>query len=191
MATASQLLTRNSVHPLRLALFIACGSILMMFAALTSAYIIRQQAGNWLEFPLPKLFYVSTAALVLSSITLQLSQRAFKRMQAVLFRSLLAATMLLALGFVLLQFEAWQEMYAAGLQLKGNPAPAFVYVLSGAHAAHVLGGIVALVVACIHAFSLPVIPTPRRLLRLQLTLTYWHFMDFLWIYLLLFFALQR
>ena len=191
VTTASGLLTRNSIHPLRLMLFIACGSILMMFAALTSAYIIRQQAGNWLEFPLPNLFFVSAGILILSSVTLQLTQRAFKKMQASLYKTLLAFTIVLAFSFVIVQYEAWQQMLAMGLQLKGNPAPAFIYVLSGLHAAHILGGIVALVVAGIQGFNLPVVPTPRRVLRLQLTLTYWHFMDFLWIYLLLFFALQR
>ena len=191
MATATQLLSRNSIHPLRLALMIACGSILMMFAALTSAYIIRQQAGNWLEFPLPQLFYVSTGMLLASSLALQLGYNAFKKSKDVAYRGLVALSLALAIGFVLTQYEAWQEMYDAGLQLKGNPAPAFIYVLSGLHAAHVLGGVVALVVAAIHAFKLPVVPTPRRILRYQLTLTYWHFMDFLWIYLLLFFALQR
>ena len=170
---------------------IACGSILMMFAALTSAYIIRQQAGNWLEFPLPTLFYVSTGVLFVSSVTLQVGYNAFKKQAAGLYRMLVVVSLLLALVFVVMQYEAWQQMYAAGLQLKGNPAPAFIYVLSGLHAAHVLGGIVALLVAAIHAFKLPVVPTPRRVLRYQLTLTYWHFMDFLWIYLLLFFALQR
>lgn len=184
-------LSRNRIHPLRLALFISCGSILMMFGALTSAYIVRQSAGNWLEFALPNLFYVSTGALILSSVTLQLSYSAFLNGKADLYRGLLAFTLILGFAFVILQFQAWEAMFAAGLPLKGNPSPSFVYVLSGLHAAHVLGGLVSLIVAVIHGFRLPVLATPRRKLRLQLTLTYWHFMDFLWIYLLLFFALQR
>ena len=191
MALTEQTLPRNRMNPMRLALLIACGSILMMFAALTSAYIVRQSAGNWLEFPLPRLFYVSTGVLLASSVTLQLCYSAFRQNRARVYRGLLAATLVLGFGFVVGQFAAWQEMYAAGLQLKGNPAPAFIYVLSGLHGAHIVGGLIALIVATIHGFALPVAATPRRQLRLQLTLTYWHFMDFLWIYLLLFFALQR
>ncbi len=163
----------------------------MMFAALTSAYIVRQGAGNWLEFRLPDLFYVSTGVLVASSITLQLSYAAFKRWSSGLYRGLLVASIVLGVGFVILQYEAWMAMFDAGLPLKGNPAPAFIYVLSGLHAAHVLGGLVALTLASVFAFRLPLAPTPRRQLRFKLTLTYWHFMGSLWIYLLLFFVLQR
>lgn len=191
MALAQQTLTRNRINPLRLALLISCGSILMMFAALTSAYIVRQSAGNWLEFALPDLFYWSAGVLIASSATLQAANYFFVRDRATPYRVALAVTLALGLGFVIVQFEAWQEMFGRGLYLTGNPATSFVYVLSGLHAAHVIGGLVALIVACIHGFALPVAPTPRRRLRLQLTLTYWHFMDFLWIYLLLFFALQR
>ena len=196
-ATEVQRLPRNRMHPLQLSLLIACGSIMMMFTALTSAYIVRQGAGNWLEFPLPSLFYVSAGLLVASSLTLHLAYRAFKSAEseagaaARLYRVMLVATAVLGFGFVVAQYQAWQAMYAAGLQMSGNPAPAFVYVLSALHAAHVLGGIVALVVALIHGFRLPVVPAPHRVVRLRLTLTYWHFMDLLWIYLLVFFALQR
>ena len=191
MVTASQPLSRNKIAPLKLALLIACGSIFMMFAALSSAYIVRQSAGNWLEFPLPSLFYVSAGVLLASSLTLQLCYRAFVGERAIAYRALLATTLALGLIFVVVQFEAWQQMFSQGLYLTGNPSPSFVYVLSGLHAAHVLGGVVALVVACIHGFRLPVVATPRRRGRLQLTLTYWHFMDALWIYLLVFFVLQR
>lgn len=191
MAVTEQTLTRNRINPVRLALLIACGSILMMFAALTSAYIVRQSAGNWLEFALPDLFYWSAGVLIASSVTLQAANYFFVRDRAQPYRAMLGLTLALGLAFVVVQFLAWQEMFGRGLYLTGNPATSFVYVLSGLHAAHVVGGIVALIVACIHGFALPVAPTPRRRLRLQLTLTYWHFMDFLWIYLLLFFALQR
>lgn len=189
MATIA--VTRNRMHPMQLGLYIACGSILMMFAALTSAYIIRQEAGNWLEFPLPSLFYVSAGIIIASSVAIQVAYNAFKREAGGLYRGALALTGVLGLVFVVVQYEAWQQMYAAGLQLTGNPAPAFVYVLSGLHAAHILGGLVSLAVALIHAFKLPVVAAPHRVLRLRLTTTYWHFMDFLWLYLLVFLYLQR
>ena len=190
--TDSGILTRNRLHPLQLGLFIACGSILMMFAALTSAYLVRQAAGNWLEFPLPSLFYVSAGVLLASSVTFQLATRAQRNWNTPLHRLLVGLTLALGLAFVLLQYAAWQTMFEdMGLPLTGNPAPSFVYVLSGLHAAHVLGGLVGLAVVTIHAFRFPAVPTPSRTLRVRLALTYWHFMDFLWIYLLVFLALQR
>ncbi len=189
MATIA--IKRNKMHPMQLGLLIACGSILMMFSALTSAYIVRQEAGNWLEFPLPSLFYVSAGIMIASSVAIQGAFHTFKREQAVAYRALLTLTAVLGLAFVIVQYQAWQVMYASGLQLKGNPAPAFVYVLTGLHAAHILGGLVALAVALIHCYKLPVVAAPHRVVRLRLTLTYWHFMDFLWIYLLVFLALQR
>jgi len=80
-------------------------------------------------------------------------------------------------------------MTAAGATFTINPSSSFIYLISGVHAAHVLGGIVALVVAMVFAFRLPVKPTPRRLMRFELVLQYWHFVDILWIYLIIFFAL--
>jgi cytochrome c oxidase subunit 3 len=81
-------------------------------------------------------------------------------------------------------------MVAIGIELTTNPSGSFVYVISGLHAAHILGGIGALVIALIHAFVLKYKVTEGRKLRFEMTLTYWHFVDVLWIYLLLFFTLQ-
>jgi cytochrome c oxidase subunit 3 len=86
---------------------------------------------------------------------------------------------------------AWMELFAMGIDLKRNPSGAFVYLISGTHATHVLGGIATLVVAMIHAFSLSFKVTDKRKNRFQLVLYYWHFVDILWIYLLLFFSFQR
>lgn len=163
----------------------------MMFAALSSAYIIRQSAGNWLEFPLPSLFYVSSGIIIISSVTLHFCLSAFKAGNESRYKSLLVVTLILGFAFVISQFQAWNTMFESGLPLTGNPSPSFVYVLTGLHAAHVLGGIVALLLAIIQGFYLPMVPTLRRINRLRLTTTYWHFMGFLWIYLLLFLILQQ
>ncbi len=175
----------------KFSLYIALGSIVMMFTAFTSAYIVRQSAGNWLEFPLPDLFYISTGIILFSSLTLHLSYNSFKRASENLYKVLLLVSFILGIGFVISQYYAWMELYAMGIDLKRNPSGAFVYVISGAHAAHVLGGIATLIVALIHAFVLPFRVTDKRKNRFQLVLIYWHFVDFLWIYLLLFFSLQR
>lgn len=181
---------RNKIHPKKFALWVACGSIMMMFAALTSAYIVRRAGGNWLEFQLPGIFFYNTITILASSLSLHLSYRAFLRGNGALYKGLLVATLALGMLFVGLQYEGWTQLEAMGVPLRLNPSGDFIYVISAIHAAHVLGGIAALIVACLHAFTLPNKVTPARKLRFQLTFTYWHFVDFLWLYLLVFLMQQ-
>jgi cytochrome c oxidase subunit 3 len=183
--------SRTMIHPLQFALWIGIGSIVMMFMALTSAYIVRQAAGNWLEFKLPSIFLLSTFAILLSSVTLQMSKAAFKKGQEKSYKLMLLSTLALGILFILFQYKGWMDMEASGILMDGNPSGSFVYVLSGLHAAHVLGGIAILCTAVYHAFSLPFQPTEKRILRLNLTAQYWHFVDVLWVYLLIFFMIQR
>jgi cytochrome c oxidase subunit III len=182
--------SRSKIHPWKFALWLGCGSILMMFAGWTSAFVVRHAAGNWLEYRLPNIFFYNTAVILLSSLTLQLSYSFFKKGIESLYKILLMITFLLGLAFVVLQYLGWLEMKAIGVELTKNPSGDFVYVITGFHAAHVLGGIAVLTVAMVHAFALPFRPTPKRQLRFELSLTYWHFVDLLWIYLLIFFITQ-
>ncbi len=181
---------RSRIHPLKFALWVGCASLAMMFGGFTSAYVVRQAAGNWLEFQMPEIFLFSTAVLILSSITLQLSYYHFRKEHTKPYRMLLAATFALGVLFLALQYMGWLELAARGVELRRNPAGDFVYLISGVHAAHVVGGLAALAVALIHAFRLKKF-TPKRKLRLELTLTYWHFVDLLWVYLVVFYWLQN
>ena len=90
-----------------------------------------------------------------------------------------------------MQYQGWKALQAIGVELTTNPSSSFIYVISGIHAAHVLGGVAALLVATMHAFSLPFKVTGARKLRFELTLIYWHFVDFLWVYLFVFFMIQQ
>jgi cytochrome c oxidase subunit 3 len=182
--------SRNKIASKKFTLYVACASILMMFAAFTSAYVVRQAAGNWLEFQLPAIFWYNTAVIVISSVVLQLSFYSFKKGNTLPYRMLLVLAFLLGISFVVLQYQGWLALEAIGVELTGNPSGSFIYVISGVHAAHVLGGLAALTVAMIHAFALKHKVTPARKLRFDLTLTYWHFVGFLWIYLIVFFTLQ-
>lgn len=181
---------RSKIHPKKFALWVGCASMLMLFAAFTSAYIVRQAAGNWLEFRLPDIFYINTGVILLSSAALHGSYLAFKRGKTQAYRVLLVITLILGLAFLALQYQGWQALTEIGVGLTTNPSGSFVYVISGVHAAHILGGIAALVVAIIHAMALPHKVTKARKLRFELTSIYWHFVDFLWIYLLVFFTIQ-
>lgn len=191
MSIVKQEYRPSRIHEHKLALWVGIGSIIMMFAAFTSAYIIRRAAGNWYEFRLPNIFFINTVVILMSSVTIQLAYRAFKNHQEKLYKALLVGTFGLGLAFVILQYQGWVAMNAIGATFTINPSSSFIYVISGLHAAHVLGGIAALATALVHAYVLPFRPTPRRLLRLELVAQYWHFVDLLWLYLVLFFVVQQ
>ncbi len=182
--------TRNKIHPQKFALWVACASITMMFAAFTSSYLVRRAAGNWLEFPLPSVFYASTVVIVLSSVALHFGYHSFKIGHEKRYKSFLVTAFLLGFVFLALQYQGWLSLQEMGVAINTNPSGSFIYVISGVHAAHILGGVAALSVALLHAFALPFRVTPARKLRFELTLTYWHFVDLLWVYLFVFFLSQ-
>ncbi len=184
-------ISRNKIHPHKFALWVGCTSLTMMFVALTSAYIVRQAAGNWLEFTLPSVFAYSTVIILLSSLTLHGSFLSFKKGNELMYKGLLIATFILGVLFIIFQFNGWQALTEAGVPFTLHPAGDFVYVISWIHAAHLIGGIAILAVAMIHAFSLKYMATEQRKLRFQLSLTYWHFVDLLWVYLFVFLTLYR
>jgi cytochrome c oxidase subunit 3 len=173
-----------------MALWIAIGSIIMMFAAFTSAYMVRRASGNWLEFKLPDIFMVNTVVILLSSVTIHLSYTGFKKGNEQRYKSMLIATFFLGLLFVVLQYQGWAALTSMGATFTVNPSSSFIYVISGFHAAHVLGGIAAIVVALTYAYVLPYKPTLQRKQRFELVVQYWHFVDILWVYLMVFFMIQ-
>lgn len=190
LALEQNISRRNRIHPYKFALWVGCASMTMMFAALTSAYMVRQAAGNWLEFQLPSVFQVSTVVILLSSLTVHGAYISFKNGNEVIYKALVVLTFVLGVSFLGLQFQGWQEMTAAGVPFTLNPSGDFVYVFSWMHAAHLIGGIAILSVALIHAFGLKFRVTESRKLRFQLTFTYWHFVDLLWVYLFIFLNLN-
>ncbi|WP_232826427.1 heme-copper oxidase subunit III [Lewinella sp. IMCC34183] len=182
---------RSKLHPLKMVMYIGLGSLVMMFIALTSAYIVRRASGNWLEFSIPTIFYVNTLVILVSSLTLHAAYGAFKREAANAYKILLSLSFVLGIAFLVMQYLGWEELAAQGVPLKINPAGDFVYAISWLHALHVVGGLAALAVALVLAFVLKLRRTPARQLRLELTIIYWHFVDVLWIYLIVFLSLQR
>jgi len=190
MAAVAEEYNQNRIHPHKLALWVGIGSIVMMFAGFTSAYVVRRAAGNWLEFKLPDIFFVNTVVILASSLTLHFAYKGFMQRKEWQYKWMLLLTFFLGLTFVVLQYLGWQSLNAIGATFTVNPSSSFIYVISGLHAAHVLGGAVALTVALTHAFVLPFKPTLRRKQRFELVLQYWHFVDVLWVYLVIFFMLN-
>jgi len=177
---------RNRIHPHKFTMWVAIGSIIMMFAGLTSAYIVKSNQAGWQSIEMPQTFWYSTATILLSSIVMQMALRSFKQREMTQYRLLIAATLVLGVGFVVLQWIGFRQLWNSGVQFKGSSGSGqFLYVIAGLHAVHVLGGVIALMIVFIKAFfgrtklysSVPV----------EIMATYWHFVDLLWIYLLVFF----
>ena len=179
----------NKIHPHKFTLWVGIGSILMMFAGLTSAYVVKRNQANWISFELPVMFWFGTAAIVLSSVTLYLATKAFKERTMSKYRSLMAATLFLGILFLVLQFISFKQLWNAGLTLQSNVAYSFLYVIVGIHAVHVIGGVIAMVIMSLNAFS----NKTRNYSNVPVDLisTYWHFVDLLWIYLLVFLLMIR
>jgi cytochrome c oxidase subunit 3 len=190
MAAITPQYSRSNINSQKFALWVAIAAMIMMFGSLTSAYVVRRAAGNWFEFKLPDLFFINTAVILLSSVTIQRSYWAFKKGKEQQYKMFLIATFLLGLAFVILQYMGWEALNAIGATFTINPSSSFIYVISGLHAAHVLGGMLGLVVALTHAYYLPFKATVRRQQRFELVVQYWHFVDVLWLYLIFFFTIQ-
>jgi cytochrome c oxidase subunit 3 len=171
-------------------------SMVMLFAGFTSAYIVRHADTNvWNNVELPILFWVSTTFILASSVTLVFAYRAFKKRQLGFYRFMLVATTMLGAGFLLTQYAAWQELVGRGLPVGTEVAADFLYVISGAHFMHVLGGVVALAAVSALAFTRYRQPEDLLLAALntdkvpgvELVSIFWHFIGLLWIYLFVFF----
>jgi cytochrome c oxidase subunit 3 len=188
MTAAVQGKEPQKIHPHKFTLWVALGSIVMMFAALTSAYIVKKNQGSWLEFDLPKVFWYSTFVILLSSVTIHLATKAFKAREISRYRSLITVTAVLGVLFVALQWLGFQSMEEKGIALTGvksNSAASFLFVITGLHMVHVLGGVIALLVVFARAFAVKV--KSYNSLPIELVGTYWHFVDVLWIYLFIFY----
>jgi cytochrome c oxidase subunit III len=178
---------QKRMHPHKFTMWVAIGSIVMMFAGLTSAFIVKSNQVGWQTITIPKVFWVSTAVIIISSVTLQMALRSFKQREMNKYRFLIGVTLLLGVAFVVLQWFGFQQLWEQKITLRGSGAGQFLYVIFGLHAVHVIGGLIALIVIFIKAFvgkiklysSVPV----------EVMATYWHFVDLLWLYLLIFFLL--
>lgn len=186
--TAVQTNEAKRIHPHKFTLWVAMGSIVMMFAALTSAYIVKKNTGSWLEFDLPKIFWYSTLVILISSLTIHLATKAFKAREMGRYRTLITVTVILGVLFITMQWLGFRDLESRNIALTGvksNSAASFLFVITGLHMLHVLGGVIALLVIFIRAYAVKV--KNYSSLPIELVGTYWHFVDALWIYLFIFY----
>jgi len=172
------------IHPYKFTLWVGIASIIMMFAGFTSAYIVRRNMANWTAFDLPRIFWFSTAAIVLSSITLVLAQQQFKLREMAKYRSLLTITTILGVLFVVMQILGFGELVQKGSPLGKTNSVDYLYVIIGVHALHVIAGVIALIIMFIKAYSSKI--RNYNIVPVEVMATYWHFVDLLWSYLLVF-----
>lgn len=178
-----------SMHPKKFAMWLFIASVLMVFMALTSAYIVRQAEGNWVYFELPGLFYSTSLVIVLSSVTMQLAFWAAKRDNLERVKLMMAFTTILGVIFLVGQYYGWKALVTNRIFLVGNPSGSFVYVITGLHAVHIISALVFLVIVLVATFRFKV--HSKNMAQIEMCATYWHFLGGLWLYLFVFLILYR
>ena len=169
-------------------LWISMISMTMMFAGLTSAYIVSKKREDWVSFELPTAFYVSTILIVLSSVTFFFAKKFIKQDQRSRTVFFLSMTLALGLGFVFFQLHGFQQLIDSGLYFTGkesNVSSSFLYVITLAHMLHIFAGIIVLIYVLTKSIKGKYSQNDH--LGLDLGAIFWHFVDALWIYLFLFF----
>jgi cytochrome c oxidase subunit 3 len=170
-------------------------AIVMLFGGLTSAYVVRHDGGAWFSINLPMEFWISSAVILLSSVTLIVSQSAYSKDNKGLGNAMMGATLLLGVLFTVFQWLGWKELVRNGIFLSPSDGQgalisgSFIYVLSGIHLLHLFGGLIALFITLIKGFMGKY--SSANIHGVKLASIYWHFLDALWIYLFLFLTLFK
>ncbi|MEP6748658.1 MAG: cytochrome c oxidase subunit 3 [Bacteroidota bacterium] len=176
---------RKKIHPYKFTLWVGIGSIIMMFAGFTSAYIVKREQPGWIGFSMPVIFWYSTGVMLLSSVLMQMSVAAFKNRDMVKYRNLIASTTGLGMLFVVLQIIGYVHLNRIGVRVEGSGGGVFFIIIFGIHALHVLGGIITLLVLFFRSLSSRI--RSYNSIPVEVAATYWHFVDLLWVYLFIFF----
>ena len=179
----------KSVNAKKFALWLFIVSICMLFAGLTSAYIVKKSDGRWLQFDMPDMFLYSTLVLVLSSVAMHWTYLKAKNNSLNAVKMGITVTAGIAIVFFYMQYLSWTKLVAQDVFLVGNPSGSFVYIFSGLHLAHLIGGLVFLLVVFLDTMSYQV--HSKSMLAIEMCTTYWHFLGGLWIYLYLFLVMNN
>lgn len=178
-----------SMHPKKFALWLFIVTVIMIFAAFTSAHIVRQADGDWLIYDLPPMFWYTSGIILVSSGFMQWAYIAAKKDK--LEQVKIALTIATALGVLFLfgQLQAWTQLVDQGVFFVGNPAGSFVYIFTGIHGVHLVSGVIYLIYMLISSFRYKV--HSKNMLNMEMSATWWHFLGGLWIYLFIFLLLNH
>ncbi|SDS34706.1 cytochrome c oxidase subunit 3 [Polaribacter sp. KT25b] len=180
---------KKSAKPM---LWISMISMVMFFAGLTSAYVISMKRDDWVSFDLPEAFYISTLLIVLSSITLFLSQRFLKQDKRQLSLIMILVTLILGIGFIWQQYVGFNQLKSVGLFFTGpesTVSTSFIIGITFMHVLHLFAGVIVLLVVIYNHFKYKY--KSDDMLGFELGAIFWHFVDLLWIYLFFFFYFIR
>ncbi len=172
------------INPKKFILWLFMVSIIMVFAALTSGFIVRQAEGNWIIYELPSQLWVSTIILLISSLTAHWALKSAQNSNLLQTRIGLVFTLGLGLVFLATQLWVWKILVQHDVYLVGNPGGSFLYVLMGVHAFHLVSGLIYLMIMLVRSYLTNEVSEIQ--FQLSLSTTYWHFLDGLWIYLYVF-----
>ncbi|MFY7788715.1 MAG: cytochrome c oxidase subunit 3 [Thermoflexibacteraceae bacterium] len=181
-----------AMNPKKFALWLFIVTVVMLFGAFTSAYIVRAAEGNWLEFDMPKIFLYSTLIILASSGTMHWAYLSAKKDELATAKIAMSITTVLGISFLVMQFLGWGALVEAGVYFAGtqsNPAGSFVYVLSMLHGVHLVGGVVYLLYVVLALFQYKI--HAKAMLAMEMCATYWHFLGVLWVYLYFFLQLNN
>ena len=178
-----------SMHPKKFAMWLFIVSVVMAFAGLTSAYIVRQSEGNWLQFDLPGIFWITSGIIILSSVCMHWAIRSAKKDLLDQLKVALGATTTLGIVFLIGQWYSWVALVDMDVYFVGNPAGSFLYILTGLHALHLISGVIFLIIVLISSFKFRI--HSKSMAQLQICATYWHFLGGLWLYLFMFLLLNH
>jgi cytochrome c oxidase subunit III len=178
----------------RIGMWVGLASVTMMFTSLSSAYFVRAStSSDWTALPMPRVLIASTILILASSVTLELARRKLKASDTKAYTKWVMITVALGIAFLASQLFAWQQLKAWGLYLSSNPHSSFFYLLTGAHAVHLAGGLLGLSFLWFRSRSITseAVVSKERQASADAVAIYWHFMDALWIYLFLLLFLWR
>ena len=178
-----------SMNPKKFGLWLFLVSVVMIFAALTSAYIVRQADGDWLFFQLPDLFWYTSGVIIVSSITMHWALISARKDNLETVKIAIGLTSLLGLLFLIGQFYGWSDLVKNSVYFVGNPSGSFVYVITGLHGVHLVSGVIVLFIVLIATLRYKV--HSKNLSLIEMCATYWHFLGGLWLYLFIFLLLNR
>ncbi len=178
----------NQFHALKFALWLAIAAIIMLFAALTSAYIISEGQHSWGKISLPNIFWFNTIIILASSGVMHWTVKSFRQYNQNAYRIGLSVTLILGVAFLIGQYIGWLEMPSLKEGFSKEVSSDYVFVISGVHAAHIAGGLLIMLITLLKSFFKPF--NPNKLVNVQMMATYWHFVDVLWIYLFVFFQIK-
>lgn len=178
-----------AMHPKKFALWLFMVTVVMIFAGFTSAHIVRQADGNWLEYDLPNMLWITSGIIILSSVFMHWALIAAKKNNVGQLKMAITVTFLLGLVFLAGQWMAWGQLVDAKVFFVGNPGGSFIYIFTGMHALHLISGVIYVLFILISSFRSRV--HSKNLLNIEMCTTYWHFLGGLWIYLFIFLLLNH